>query len=273
MSLIRDNNIILRKLLKSYNFSNTYVRCDLNHCRVGMNVDTDYVVSYLPVFKVDKDCVVFVEDKDDIYVCLDLDKVCTMSNLKFCHGVSDSLDIDNYMTMNEVIEDSFKQYKSIMSAKISHHSFRNVVSDIVEFMNTKYHDVFDLQTLMTSKGFDLAIQYIKGNSLQDDFFEYIHTSINEKLSNYIQCMLKGKKTLNVTKDVYFKDNIISFARINFKDMRLYVYDGGYFDKVTVSSQSNHVCIYDIDGIIKMIKSISNLMFEGVRNLFPNLEDN
>lgn len=56
-------------------------------------------------------------------------------------------------------------------------------------------------------------------------------------------------------------------------MCLYVYDGGYFDKVTVSSRSNRVCIYDIDGIIKMIKSTSNLMFEGVRNLFPNLEDN
>lgn len=70
MSLLRDNNIILRKLLNSYNFSNTYMRCDLNHCRIGILVDTSYVISYLPVFKVDKDAIVFVEDKDDIYVDL-----------------------------------------------------------------------------------------------------------------------------------------------------------------------------------------------------------
>lgn len=73
--------------------------------------------------------------------------------------------------------------------------------------------------------------------------------------------------------MYFKDNTISFARMNFKDMCLYVYDGGYFDKVTVSSRSNHVSTYDISDLIKYIKSTSNLMFEGIKNLLPNLEDN
>lgn len=273
MSLIRDNNIILRKILNSYNFSNTYIRCDLNHCRVGTVVDVSYVISYLPVFKVDKDAIVFVEDKDDIYVCLDLDKVCTVNNLRFCHGVSDSLDTDKYMDMGNMVDDLFAQYKSIMKAGIYHHSFREIDSDIVKFMVEKYPDMFDLQTLMTSKGFDLAVQYIKDNSLQDEFFEYIRIFIGEKVSNYIQCLLKGNKTLNVTKDVYFKDNTISFARMNFKDMCLYVYDGGYFDKVTLSSRSNHVVIYDIGDLIKYTKSTSNLMFEGIKNLFPNLEDN
>lgn len=248
------------------------MRCDLNHCRVGTVVNVSYVISYLPVFKVDSDAIVFVEDKDDIYVCIDLDKVCTITNLKFCHGVSDSLDTDGYMDMSTMFEDLFAQYKSIMRAGIYHHSFREIDSDIVEFMHTKYPDLFDLQTLMTSSGFSLAVKYIKDNSLQESFFEYIRIFIAEKVSNYIQRMLKGNKTLNVTKDVYFKDNIISFARINFKDMCLYVYDGGYFDKVTVSSRSNHVGIYDISDLIRMTKSTSNLMFKGIKNLFPNLED-
>jgi len=272
MSLIRDNNIILRKLLNSYNFSNTYMRCDLNHCRVGTVVNVSYVISYLPVFKVNKDAIVFVEDKDDIYVCLDLDKVCTVNNLRFCHGVSDSLDIDKYMDMGNMFDDLFARYKSDMEAAIYYHSFREIDSDIVKFMVEKYPDMFDLQTLMTQKGFDLAIQYIKDNSLQDDFFEYIRIFFCEKVSNYIQCLLKGNKTLNVTKDVYFKDNTISFARMNFKDMCLYVYEGGYFTKVTLSSRSNHVGIYDISYLIKMTKSTSNLMFKGIKNLFPNLED-
>lgn len=272
MSLIRDNNIILRKLLNPYNFSNTYMRCDLNHCRVGTVVNVSYVISYLPVFKVNKDAIVFVEDKDDIYVCLDLDKVCTVNNLRFCHGVSDSLDIDKYMDMGNMFDDLFARYKSDMEAAIYYHSFREIDSDIVKFMVEKYPDMFDLQTLMTQKGFDLAIQYIKDNSLQDDFFEYIRIFFCEKVSNYIQCLLKGNKTLNVTKDVYFKDNTISFARMNFKDMCLYVYEGGYFTKVTLSSRSNHVGIYDISDLIKMTKSTSNLMFKGIKNLFPNLED-
>ena len=105
------------------------------------------------------------------------------------------------------------------------------------------------------------------------FFEYIRIFIGERVSNYIQRLLKGNKTLNVTKDVYFKDNRISFARMNFKGMCLYVYNGGYFDKVTVSSRSNHTDAYDISDIIKITKSTSNLMFEGIKNLFPNLEDN
>lgn len=248
------------------------MRCDLNHCRIGVVVNAGYTISYLPVFKVDKDAIVFIEDKDDIYVCLDLDKVCTVTNLRFCHGVSDSLDTDKYMDMGNMFEDLFAQYKSIMRAGI-HHSFREIDSDIVKFMVEKYPDMFDLQTLMTSKGFGLAVQYIKDNSLQDDFFEYIRIFIGEKVSNYIQCLLKGNKTLNVTKDVYFKDNTISFARMNFKDMCLYVYEGGYFTKVTLSSRSNHVGTYDISDLIKCTKSTTNLMFEGIKNLFPNLEDN
>ena len=224
------------------------MRCDLNHCRIGVVVNAGYTISYLPVFKVDKDAIVFIEDKDDIYVCLDLDKVCTVTNLRFCHGVSDSLDTDKYMDMGNMFEDLFAQYKSIMRAGI-HHSFRVIDSDIVEFMHTKYPDMFDLQTLMTSKGFGLAVQYIKDNSLQDDFFEYIRIFMGEKV------------------------NTISFARMNFKDMCLYVYDGGYFDKVTVSSRSNHVGTYDISDLIKCTKSTTNLMFEGIKNLFPNLEDN
>ena len=270
-SLIRDNNIILRRLLNSYKFSNTYMRCDLNHCRVGTVVNVSYVISYLPVFKVNKDAIVFVEDKDDIYVCLDLDKVCTVNNLRFCHGVSDSLDIDKYMDMGNMFDDLFARYKSDMEAAIYYHSFREIDSDIVKFMVEKYPDMFDLQTLMTQKGFDLAIQYIKDNSLQESFFEYVRIFIAERVSNYMQRMLDGNKTLNVTKDVYFKDNTISFARMNFKDMCLYVYDGGYFDKVTVSSRSNHVGIYDIDDIIKIVKSTSSLMFGGIQCLFPNLE--
>ena len=249
------------------------MRCDLNHCRIGTVVDVGYVISYLPVFKVDKDAIVFIEDKNDIYVCLDLDKVCTVNNLRFCHGVSDSLDTDKYMDMGNMFDDLFAQYKSIMKAGIYHHSFREIDSDIVKFMVEKYPDMFDLQTLMTSKGFGLAIQYIKDNSLYDDFFEYIRIFIGEKVSSYIQRLLKGNKTLNVTKDVYFKDNTISFGRMNFKDMCVYVYNGGYFDKVTVSSRSNHVEIYDINDLIKVTKSISNLMFEGIKNLFPNLENN
>ena len=222
---------------------------------------------------------VFTLSKDSYYengllgvVKVDLDKVCTVNNLRFCHGVSDSLDIDKYMDMGNMFDDLFARYKSDMEAGIYHHSFREIDSDIVKFMVEKYPDMFDLQTLMTQKGFDLAIQYIKDNSLQDDFFEYIRIFFCEKVSNYIQCLLKGNKTLNVTKDVYFKDNTISFARMNFKDMCLYVYEGGYFTKVTLSSRSNHVGIYDISDLIKMTKSTSNLMFKGIKNLFPNLED-
>ena len=269
-SLIRDNKALLKKLLNSYNFSNTYMRCDLNHCRVGTVVNVSYVISYLPVFKVNKDAIVFVEDKDDIYVCLDLDKVCTVNNLRFCHGVSDSLDIDKYMDMGNMFDDLFARYKSDMEAAIYYHSFREIDSDIVKFMVEKYPDMFDLQTLMTQKGFDLAIQYIKDNSLQDDFFEYIRIFFCEKVSNYIQCLLKGNKTLNVTKDVYFKDNTISFARMNFKDMCLYVYEGGYFTKVTLSSRSNHVDIYDISDIITITDSTGRLLFDGISCLYPNL---
>lgn len=68
--LIRDNKILLKKLVNSCscNFKYAYMRCDLNLCRVCTVVNVSYVISYLPVFKVNKDAIVFVEDKDDIYV-------------------------------------------------------------------------------------------------------------------------------------------------------------------------------------------------------------
>lgn len=271
MSLIRDNNIILRKLLNSYNFSNTYMRCDLNHCRVGVAVGR-YRITYLPVFKVDSDAIVFIEDNKDIYVCVDLDKVCTENNLRLCGSVSDSKNINGYKHLVEGFKDLFAQYMSMLRNSIALNSFSEVDSNIVTFMHEEYPDLFDLQTLITSDGFTKAVQFIKDNSLQDAYFNYIRTFMRDKFSMAVQNLLRGDKTFNLTKDAYFKNNKIAFARINFKDMCLYVYEGGYFTKVTLSSRSNHVGIYDISDLIKMTKSTSNLMFKGIKNLFPNLED-
>lgn len=184
--------------------------------------------------------------------------------------MSDSLDIDKYMDMGNMFDDLFARYKSDMEAAIYYHSFREIDSDIVKFMVEKYPDMFDLQTLMTQKGFDLAVQYIKDNSLQDDFFEYIRTFMRDKFSMAVQNLLRGDKTFNLTKDAYFKNNKIAFARINFKDMIMYVYNGEYFDKVTLSSRSSHVDMYDISDIITIIDSTGRLLFDGISCLYPNL---
>lgn len=219
--LIRDNKILLKKLVNSNknNFKYAYMRCDLNHCRVGVALGL-YRITYLPVFKVDSDAIVFIEDNKDIYVCVDLDKVCTENNLRLCGSVSDSKNINGYMRLDE--------------------------------------------------GFTKAVQFIKDNSLQDAYFNYIRTFMRDKFSMAVQNLLRGDKTFNLTKDAYFKNNKIAFARINFKDMIMYVYNGEYFDKVTLSSKSSHVDIYDISDIITITDSTGRLLFDGISCLFPNL---
>lgn len=269
--LIRDNKILLKKLVNSNknNFKYAYMRCDLNLCRVGVALGL-YRITYLPVFKVDSDAIVFIEDNKDIYVCVDLDKVCTENNLRLCGSVSDSKNINGYMRLDEGFEGLFAQYMSMIRNSIALNSFIEVDSDIVEFMHTKYPDLFDLQTLMTSSGFGLAVKYIKDNSLQDAYFNYIRTFMRDKFSMAVQNLLRGDKTFNLTKDAYFKNNKIAFARINFKDMIMYVYNGGYFDKVTLSGKSSHVDMYDISDIITIIDSTGRLLFEGISCLYPNL---
>lgn len=269
--LIRDNKILLKKLVKScsYNFKYVYMRCDLNLCRVGVAVGL-YRITYLPVFKVDSDAIVFVEDKDDIYVCLDLDKVCTENNLRLCGSVSDSKNINGYKRLDEGFKDLFAQYMSMLRNSIALNSFSEVDSNIVTFMHEEYPDLLDLQTLVTSDGFTKAVQFIKDNSLQDAYFNYIRTFMRDKFSMAVQNLLSSDKTFNLTKDAYFKNNKIAFARINFKDMIMYVYNGEYFDKVTLSNKSSHVDMYDISNIITRTDSTGRLLFDGISCLYPNL---
>lgn len=245
------------------------MRCDLNHCRVGVALGL-YRITYLPVFKVDSDAIVFIEDSNDIYVCVDLDKVCTENNLRLCGSVSDSKNINGYKRLDEGFKDLFAQYMSMLRNSISLNSFSEVDSNIVTFMHKEYADLFDLQTLITSDGFTKAVQFIKDNSLQDAYFNYIRTFMRDKFSMAVQNLLRGDKTFNLTKDAYFKNNKIAFARINFKDMIMYVYNGEYFDKVTLSSKSSHVDMYDISDIITIIDSTGRLLFDGISCLYPNL---
>lgn len=269
--LIRDNKILLKKLVNSNknNFKYAYMRCDLNLCRVGVALGL-YRITYLPVFKVDSDAIVFIEDNKDIYVCVDLDKVCTENNLRLCGSVSDSKNINGYMRLDEGFEGLFAQYMSMIRNSIALNSFSEVDSNIVTFMHEEYPDLLDLQTLVTSGGFTKAVQFIKDNSLQDAYFNYIRPSMYKKFSMAVQNLLRGDKTFNLTKDAYFKNNKIAFARINFKDMIMYVYNGEYFDKVTLSSKSSHVDIYDISDIITITDSTGRLLFDGISCLFPNL---
>ena len=269
--LIRDNKILLKKLVNSNknNFKYAYMRCDLNLCRVGVALDL-YRITYLPVFKVDSDAIVFIEDSNDIYVCVDLDKVCTENNLRLCGSVSDSKNINGYMRLDEGFKYLFAQYMSIIRDSIALNSFRGVDSNIVTFMHEEYPELLDLQTLVTSGGFTKAVQFIKDNSLQDAYFNYIRTFMRDKFSMAVQNLLSSDKTFNLTKDAYFKNNKIAFARINFKDMIMYVYNGEYFDKVTLSSKSSHVDIYDISDIITITDSTGRLLFDGISCLYPNL---
>ena len=269
--LIRDNKILLKKLVNSNknNFKYAYMRCDLNLCRVGVALGL-YRITYLPVFKVDSDAIVFIEDNKDIYVCVDLDKVCTENNLRLCGSVSDSKNINGYMRLDEGFEGLFAQYMSMIRNSIALNFFIEVDSNIVTFMHEEYPDLLDLQTLVTSGGFTKAVQFIKDNSLQDVYFNYIRTFMRDKFSMAVQNLLRGDKTFNLTKDAYFKNNKIAFARINFKDMIMYVYNGEYFDKVTLSSKSSHVDIYDISDIITITDSTGRLLFDGISCLYPNL---
>ena len=271
MSLLRDNKILLKKLVNSNknNFKYAYMRCDLNLCRVGIAVGR-YRISYLPVFKVDSGAIVFVEDSNDIYVCVDLDKVCTENNLRLCGSVSDSKNINGYKYLVEGFKDLFSKYISLIRDSIALNSFSEVDSNIVTFMYEEYPDLLDLQTLVTSDGFTKAVQFIKDNSLQDAYFNYIRTFMRDKFSMAVQNLLSSDKTFNLTKDAYFKNNKIAFARINFKDMIMYVYNGGYFDKVTLSSKSSHVDMYDISNIITRTDSTGRLLFNGISCLYPNL---
>lgn len=270
-SLIRDNKVLLKKLVNSNknNFKYVYMRCDLNLCRVGVALGL-YRITYLPVFKVDSDAIVFIEDNKDIYVCVDLDKVCTENNLRLCGSVSDSKNINGYMRLDEGFEGLFAQYMSMIRNSIALNSFIEVDSNIVTFMHEEYPDLLDLQTLVTSGGFTKAVQFIKDNSLQDAYFNYIRTFMRDKFSMAVQNLLRGDKTFNLTKDAYFKNNKIAFARINFKDMIMYVYNGEYFDKVTLSSKSSHVDIYDISDIITTTDITGRLLFDGISCLYPNL---
>ena len=245
------------------------MRCDLNLCRVGVALGL-YHITYLPVFKVDSDAIVFIEDNKDIYVCVDLDKMCTENNLRLCGSVSDSKNINGYMRLDEGFKDLFAQYMSMLRNSISLNSFSEVDSNIVTFMHEEYPDLLDLQTLVTSDGFTKAVQFIKDNSLQDVYFNYIRTFMRDKFSMAVQNLLRGDKTFNLTKDAYFKNNKIAFARINFKDMIMYVYNGEYFDKVTLSSKSSHVDMYDISNIITRTDSTGRLLFDGISCLYPNL---
>ena len=44
----------------------------------------------------------------------------------------------------------------------------------------------------------------------------------------------------------------------------------YFDKVTLSSKSSHVDMYDISNIITRTDSTGRLLFDGISCLYPNL---
>ena len=264
-SLIRDNKALLHMVSK--NIYNKSLQCVCQRFMSGgMDITlpfTSYsIVINLPIEKED---IEYVEVKNDVYVCLNIDKMCNMNRATFTMGGSmigshvytDCKSFDGFFKdfffygVDRYIREDFNAF---MNGNSKVYTFDTYLI-VLEYLVNKTNYPINLDTVSNEDTFNSIIQYVIDNNMVDDVISYMKDITYDFLYESFDAYLKSKTVFNFSKDSYYENGLLGVVKLDFKDFKYIVFSGhSTHDKITFSKNSNKICMDGLNYIISGKKS-------------------
>ena len=218
---------------------------------------SDSIVIYLSIEKED---IEYVEVKDSVYICINIDKMCKMNRATFTmsgsmigsHVYTDCKSFDGFFKdyffygIEKYILDDFNAF---MDGNSKAYTFDTYIM-VLEYLMNKTNYPINLDTVSNGDTFNSIIQYVIDNNMIYDVISYMKDITYDFLYDSFDAYLKSKTVFNVARDGYYENGLLGVVKIDFKNLKYFVFNGNStFEKITFSKSSSKVCIDDLNSII------------------------
>lgn len=280
-NLIRDNKLLLSKLAKSIP-SPDDTHGMILHCSGvsdGMSVSLSFYSKnnnrIQIVIPIDKDDIEFVEVKNDVYVCLNIDKMCNMNRARF---VGSDMLRDRIVTEYKSFDGFFKDYfqynveqyirddfNTFMNGNSKAYTFDTYII-VLEYLMNKTNYPINLDTVSNGDTFNSIIQYVIDNNMVDDVISYMKDITYDFLYESFDTYLKSKTVFTLSKDSYYENGLLGVVKVDFKNLKYIAFDGfSTYDKITFSKSSNKICSGDLDYVFNgRIEYLGNVVRSSIK---------
>ena len=275
-SLIRDNKALLKKLASGiYNISLKCVCQRFLDGGMGITLPftSDSIVIHLLIEKED---IEFVEVKNDVYVCLNIDKMCNMNRATFtmCGGMIGSHVYTDCRSFDGFFDDYFfygvdmyirEDFNAFMNGNSKVYTFETYII-VLEYLMNKTNYPINLDTVSDENTFNSIIQYVIDNNMVDDVISYMKDITYDFLYESFDTYLKSKTVFTLSKDGYYENGLLGVVKVDFKNLKYIAFDGvSTHDKITFSKSSNKVCGGDLDYVFNgRIEYLGNVVRSSIK---------
>ena len=275
-SLIRDNKALLKKLARGiYNIS---LQCVCQRLLDGgmdiiLPFTNDSIVIHLLIEKED---IEFVEVKNDVYVCLNIDKMCNMNRATFtmCGGMIGSHVYTDCKPFGGFFDDYFfygvekyirDDFNTFMNGNSKVYTFDTYLI-VLEYLVNKTNYPINLDTVSNGDTFNSIIQYVIDNNMVDDVISYMKDITYDFLYESFDTYLKSKTVFTLSKDSYYENGLLGVVKVDFKNLKYIAFDGvSTYDKITFSKSSNKICGGDLDYVFNgRIEYLGNVVRSSIK---------
>lgn len=280
-NLIRDNKLLLSKLARSIP-SPDDTHGMILHCS-GVSDGMSVLLPFYSknnnriqiVIPIEKEDIEYVEVKNDVYVCLNIDKMCNMNRARFVGSdmlrdrvVTEYKSFDGFFkdyfqyNVEQYIRDDFERFQSGIHEGAQFKTFMLVL----EFLNSETNYTYYDDAIDDNHEFELAIQYIIDNHMIEEVISYNESVMRKFLYESFDTYLKSKTVFTLSKDSYYENGLLGVVKVDFKNLKYIAFDGvSTYDKITFSKSSNKICGGDLDYVFNgRIEYLGNVVRSSIK---------
>lgn len=255
-SLVRDNKILLSKLARGIYKGKNFLRFyHLRSMSVNINLNSFNIVTLLPIEKED---IEFVEVKDCVYICLNIDRMCKVNRARllirdFSSTIRGSVSFDEFFKQyfKDGIEDTIRSDFDFFKSGNRHRYIFDSYLMVFQYLNdkTNYNVIANV---IDDEEFEEGIQYVI-----DDVISYMKDITYKFLYESFEKYLNSKTVFNLSRDSYYENGLLGVIKVDFKNFNFNMFDGdSTVTKITFSNKSHSVCSFSIDSVLSSYKSLN-----------------
>ena len=263
-SLIRDNKLLLNKLAKSIP-SPDDTRGMMLYCGGvygGMTISLSFYTKNSNgiqiVIPIEKEDIEYVEVKDSVYICLNIDKMCNMNRARFIGSdlLRNSV-VNEYKPFDGFFKDYF-QYNVEQYIRDDFDRFQRGTQEIgafktfilvLEFLNNETSYSYNDDAIDDTHEFRSAIQYIIDNHLIEEVISYNEIIMRKFLYESLEKCVESPNSFNVSKSGYYENGLLGVVKVDFKNYLIVFSEvRDVKGKITFSTKSRGVFSWPLDSI-------------------------
>lgn len=275
-SLIRDNKALLKKLASGiYNIS---LQCVCQRfLDGGMDITLPFTSDSIVIhLLIEKEDIEFVEVKNDVYVCLNIDKMCNMNRATFtmCGGMIGSHVYTDCKPFGGFFKDYFfygvdryirEDFNAFMNGNSKAYTFDTYII-VLEYLMNKTNYPINLDTVSDENTFNSIIQYVIDNNMVDDVISYMKDITYDFLYESFDAYLKSKTLFRLSKGGYYENGLLGVVKVDFKNLKYIAFDGdSTYDNIMFNEKSSKICGGDLDYVFNgRIEYLGNVVRSSIK---------